>query len=37
MGLLGDYWESYFGNEEVQRLSMVRHRSTALDCCLGLR
>ena len=28
MGVLGDVWESYFGNEEVQRLSMVRRRRT---------
>ena len=24
MGALGDLYESYFGNEEVTRLSMVR-------------
>jgi hypothetical protein len=32
MGALGDIYESYFGNEEVTRLSMARARLLLLFC-----
>ncbi len=37
MGALGDIYESYFGNEEVTRLSMARARVLLLLLCARAR